>query len=192
MQLGGDFVIPEAAPLPLAQGVLAAETLRLIREGLSPNEVRQRVEKLSNCVRAYAVPPDLYYVRARARKKGDRSVSLLGAALGSALDVKPILCGYGDETKPVDKVRGFDAAVEKLFRYAIDRIERGLLSPYLGVSYAGDLAMLESMPGYADLKQSCANAGVTLLTSVMSVTGGVNLGPGTLTLGLLAEPHTFR
>lgn len=174
------------------QGVIAAETLRLIRQGLAPNDIRQRVEQLSHCVRAYAIPPDLYYVRARARKKGDRSVSLLGAALGSALDIKPILCGYGDETKPIDKVRGFEPAVEKLFNYAIERLRIGLLSPYLCISYAGELSALQALPRYAELRQACRDAKVELLQSVMSVTGGVNLGPGTLTLGLLAEPHTFR
>lgn len=173
------------------QGVIAAETVRLIRAGMNPNEIRQRIEALTHCVRAYAIPPDLYYVRARARKKGDRSVSLLGVALGSALDVKPILCGYGDETKPVDKVRGFDAAVGKLLDYAVRRIEAGLMAPYVVVSYAGALEDLETLPGYAQLKATCQSGGVELLSSVMSVTGGINVGPGTFSLGLIAEPHTF-
>lgn len=173
------------------QGVIAAETMRMIKQGMSPNDIRQRVETLLNCVRAYAIPPDLYYVRARGRKKGDRSVSLLGAALGSALDIKPILCGYGDETKPIDKVRGFEPAVEKLFAYAIRKVTEGLLSPYLVVSYAGELEDLAQFPLYAELQQACQESQVELLVSVMSVTGGVNLGPGAISLGLLAEPHTF-
>ena len=174
------------------QGVLAAETLRLIREGVGANEIRQRLEHLTDCVRAYAIPPDLYYLRARARKKGDRSVSLLGAALGSALDIKPILCGYGDQTQPVDKVRGFEAAVERLFDYAVGRVTEGLISPYLVVSYAGELEELRAMPGFDRLQQECRDAGVELLCSVMSVTAGVNLGPGAVSLGLIAEPHSFN
>ncbi len=174
------------------QGVIAAETVRLIKAGLDGNAIRKQIDSLLNCVRAYAVPPDLYYVRARARKKGDRSVSLLSAALGSALDIKPILCGYGDETKPVDKVRGFEPAVEKLFSYAIRRIEKGLMAPYLSISYAGDLDDVAKLPRYAELQAACTQAGVELLLSVMSVTGGVNIGPGAISLGLIAEPHTFQ
>ncbi len=173
------------------QGVLAAETLRMIRKGLGPNAIRQRLESLIDGVRAYAIPPDLYYLRARARKKGDRSVSLVGAALGSALDIKPILCGYADETRPVAKVRGFDAAVERLFDYAAERVSQGLLSPYVVVSYAGELDALKAMPGFIRLQQACRTAEVELLCSVMSVTGGVNLGPGAVSLGLIAEPHEF-
>ena len=174
------------------QGVIAAETARMIEQGLDGNAIRKRLETLLNCVRAYAVPPDLYYVRARARKKGDRSVSWMGAALGSALDIKPILCGYGDETKPVDKVRGFGPAVEKLFAYATRKVEQGLMVPYLSVSFAGEMKDLQALPGYAQLTAACQQANVELLQSVMSVTGGVNLGPGALSLGLIAEPHTFR
>ncbi len=173
------------------QGVLAAETVRLIGQGLSPNEIRMRVEELIPCVRAYAIPPDLYYVRARARKKGDRSVSLFGAALGSALDIQPILCGYDDETRPVAKVRGFNEAVTRLFGYASARVRKGLLAPYVCVSYAGELEALDAMVGFGELQSACRETGVELMISVMSVTGGVNLGPGTLTLGLLAEPHDF-
>ncbi len=174
------------------QGVLAAETLRMIKQGQAANAIRERLETLLDCVRAYAIPPDLYYVRARARKKGDRSVSFVGAALGSALDIKPILCGYADQTEPVDKVRGFDAAVEKLFDYAGRKVKEGLMSPFVVVSYAGDPKELEQMPGYRALRAICRESNVELLSSIMSVTGGVNLGPGALSLGLIAEPHTFK
>lgn len=173
------------------QGVLAAETLRMIRQRRSPNEIRERLETLMDYVRAYAIPPDLYYVRARARKKGDRSVSWFSARLGSALDIKPILCGYGDETQQVDRVRGFEPAVEKLFGYAVSKVKDGLMSPYVVVSYAGDLKELETMPGYRELKQTCRQCDVELLSSIMSVTGGVNIGPGAVSLGLIAENHSF-
>ena len=59
------------------------------------------------------VPRDLYYIRNRARKKGDRSVSLLSAALGTALDIKPVLHAYRGETGPVAKIKGFEAAAQQ-------------------------------------------------------------------------------
>ncbi len=174
------------------QGVIAAETARMIEQGMNPHDIRKRIATLVNCARAYAIPTDLYYLRARARLKGDRSVSLISAALGSALDIKPILCGYGDETKPVDRVRGFEPAAHKLFAYAVRKIEQGLMAPYLSVSFAGEMKDLRALPGYAQLAASCQKAGVELLASVMSVTAGVNMGPGALSLGLIAQPHTFH
>src|SRR3546814_3901774 len=74
------------------------------------------------------VATDLHYLRARTRKRGDRSVSLLSATLGSALDIKPILhCNRG-ETGPVGKVKGTDAACERLFDFAGKRIRAGLMT----------------------------------------------------------------
>ena len=66
----------------------------------------------------------------RAQRKGDRSVGLLSAALGTALDIKPVLhCNRG-ETAPVAKVKGFDTAVQKLFSCRQRRSRRrGLMTP---------------------------------------------------------------
>lgn len=174
------------------QGVLAAHTLRLIRSGVAKAELRSKVEALTGNLYAYVVPPDLYYIRERARKKGDSSVGFLGAMLGKALEITPIVCGHNDETFPAAKVRGFDAAVTKLFDYAIERIRAGLLSPHLCVTYAGDPAIIPELPGFERLAAAAEEAGVELLTSIMSVTGGVNVGPGTVGLALAAPRHEFK
>ncbi|KAG1080487.1 hypothetical protein G6F40_015861 [Rhizopus arrhizus] len=122
------------------------------------------------------VTRDLYYMRARARHKGDRSVGLLSAALGSALDIKP----------------GFDNAVQKLFAVVGQRVRDGLMTPTVCVSYGGELDELRSLPGYAPLKEVCATHGVTVYESVMSLTGMVNGGMGGVTVGFADGPHRFE
>ena len=61
------------------------------KAGEGVQKIRERLEELALNTHGYMVPPDLYYLRNRARTKGDRSVSLFSAALGTALDIKPIL-----------------------------------------------------------------------------------------------------
>ncbi len=173
------------------QGALAAETVRLIKSGMAANDVRARVEKLTGYAYAYGVPPDLYYIRARAQKKGDKSVSWMSAALGSALDIKPILRAHQDNTEPVAKLRGFEHAVEAVFKEATKHVQQGLLAPFVVVSYAGEPEKIREFPGYVALERATRERGVQLLTCVMGVTGGVNLGPGTVTVGFIANPHTF-
>jgi fatty acid-binding protein DegV len=163
----------------------------MIQEGVHVNEIRARIEKLTEDVYSYLVPRDLYYIRARAQKKGEKSIGLIGAALGTMLDVKPIIRAYREQTGPVAKARGFDHACEKLLQYAIRRIEKGLLSRTICVSYGGDPAEVRQMPAYQQLEQAAQAHGVQLLLSVMSVTAGVNIGPGGLGLGLTANPHDF-
>ncbi|GAB3730383.1 DegV family protein [Luteimonas pelagia] len=174
-----------------AQGVTAVEAVRMRDAGESAPKIRARLEHLAINTHGYLVPPDLYYLRARARKKGDRSVGLLSAALGSALDIKPVLhCNRG-ETGPVAKIKGFEAAVQRLFEFAARRVASGLLTPTMCVSYGGELSTLRQMPGYQELHAACRAHDVELFESVMSLTGMVNVGKGAVVVGFAAEPHAF-
>jgi DegV family protein with EDD domain len=175
------------------QGVGACEATRLIAAP-NPNvgAIRERLEHVARNTYAYMLPRDLYYLRARAQKKGDRSVGWFSATLGSALDIKPILRCYRGNTGPAGKARGFDAGARALFAYACARASAGLIVPVMCVSYGGDLAELYALPGYDSLRQTCAEHGVELLESPMSVTGMVNVGVGAVTLGFAAEEHDAK
>lgn len=165
------------------------EATRLIEAGEQPAAIRERLTYIANNSYGYMLPRDLYYLRARAKKKGDRSVGLVSAMLGSALDIKPLLRGYRGETGPVGKVRGFEHGAETLFNYAAQRVHAGLLVPAVCVSYGGDLSELSKLPGYAALRTACEECGVELMEAPMSITGMVNVGEGAVTLGFAAEEH---
>jgi DegV family protein with EDD domain len=165
------------------------EATRLIQANETPAAIRERLTYIANNSYGYMLPRDLYYLRARAKKKNDRSVSLFSAVLGSALDIKPLLRCYQGETGPVGKVRGFDHGAEALFGYAAQRVRAGLLVPMMCVSYGGDLAVLSGLPGYAGLRAACEECGVELMEAPMSITGMVNVGEGAVTLGFAAEEH---
>lgn len=168
---------------------LVYEAARLIAADEPPPAIRERLTHLANHTYGYMLPRDLYYLRARAKKKNDRSVSLVSAMLGSALDIKPILRCFRGETGPVGKVRGFEQGAEALFGYAAQRVRAGLLVPLVCASYGGDLAVLSHLPGYAGLRQACEECGVELMEAPMSITGMVNVGEGAVTIGFAAEEH---
>ncbi len=168
------------------QGVSAVKAVDMIAADAGPGEIRSTIAELANQTYTYALPRDLHYLRARARKKGDHSVGLLSATLGTALDIKPILQCFQGETRPVAKARGFDQGAEQLFGHAAAAVKRGLLVPAVCVSYGGELADLEALPGFSGLADACNAAGVTLYKSVMSITGMVNVGTGAVTLGYAA------
>lgn len=168
------------------QGVTMVKAIDMIAADASPGDIRTTLSELAENTWAFALPRDLHYLRARARKKGDHSVGLLTATLGTALDIKPILQCFQGETKPVAKARGFEQGAEMLFGHAVAAVKRGLLMPAVCVSYGGDLAELAALPGYPALVDACSEAGVTLQQSVMSITGMVNVGTGAVTLGYAA------
>lgn len=175
-----------------AQGITAVEAARMRAAGTGVQQIRERLELLAANTHGYMIPRDLYYLRARARTKGDRSVGLLSAALGSALDIKPVLRGYRGNTEPVAKIKGFENAVEQLFKFAGNRVMAGLMTPTVCLSYGGELAELRALPGYQRLRDICANHNVDVFETVMSLTGMVNVGKGAVVVGFASEPHTFK
>ena len=175
-----------------AQGVAVVEAVRMRQAGASVQQIRERLEQLALHTHGYMVPRDLYYLRARARAKGDRSVGLLSAALGTALDIKPVLHGHRGQTAPVAKLKGFETATQKLFDVTVQRIQEGLMTPTVCVSYGGELSELHALPGYARLREACQAHGVELYESLMSLTGMVNVGKGAVVVGFASPPHEFK
>lgn len=173
-----------------AQAVPVLEAVRMIAAGeLNPNRIRERLEQIIHNTYGYLIPRDLQYLRLRAKRKGDRSVGLFGALLGTALDIKPVVRGYRNETGPIAKLRHFDDAAERLFEYTVERIDAGLMSPAVCLSYGGDLAVMRRLPGYAALAQRCTDRGIELCESLMSMTAGINVGDGALAVAFAAEEH---
>ncbi len=162
-------------------GLVAAEAVRMAREGLQPNEIRANLDQLIPNVVGYFVPADLAYIRTRAMKRGEKSVGLATFLIGTALDIKPVLGIYREDTKPHAKVRGFEGAVEKLFKHVAQVASSGnLMSKYVGISYGGELSEVSNMPGFAELEKVCRSRELELLISVMSASAAVNAGAGGL------------
>jgi DegV family protein with EDD domain len=175
-----------------AQGVTAVEAIRMINAGEGVAKIRARLENLAINTHAYMVPRDLMYLRSRTKAKGDKSVSFLSATFGSALDIKPMLYCNRGETKPVAKIRGWDAAVRKLFSFGAERVRAGLMTPTMCLSYGGELEEMRQLPGYASLIDVCRAHKVEVFESVMSLTGMVNVGKGSMIIGFAGEPHEFK
>ncbi|MDX1458744.1 MAG: DegV family protein [Marinobacter sp.] len=173
------------------QGLLAAHTLRLINQKLSKNALRHEVEALTDKIYTCVIPRDLHYIRERARRRGDKSVSALVAFLGKTLNITPVIFGQGAEGQPVAKTRKFEVAVEKVMNYAIGRVEAGVLTPFVSLSCGMTWTEIEELPGLNRLRDACERNGVELLLSQMGITSSIYIGPGSLCLALGAESHQF-
>jgi len=89
-------------------------------------------------------------------------------------------------------VSGEQLREQRLFGFVGQRVAAGLLTPVVCVSYGGPLDELRALPGYATLRDTCLAHGVTLLETVMSLTGMVNVGKGAVTVGFADQPHAFE
>lgn len=190
--LDGSFMlrVVDSGQLFTGEGVLVWDLVRRLRKepDIAFDSLRRHAESFKQKVFAYAVPQDLFYLRERARRRGDRSVGWLQFQVGSLLDVKPIVEAHRGDTHPVAKVRHFAAAIDEVIGRAIERIEqRRLLTPAVVMSYAGDPREIAKFRRYPELRAMAAESGIELLESPMSATAGVYLGPGAFSLAYAAE-----
>ncbi|MFU1923158.1 DegV family protein, partial [Klebsiella pneumoniae] len=90
------------------------------------------------------------------------------------------------EDKAVALSPSFEKSAEKLFGYALARVQAGeLLAPQLGLSYAGEPTALRDLPGFAALENACRERDIHLHLGMLSPTGGINLGAGAMSLGFI-------
>jgi DegV family protein with EDD domain len=172
--------------------IAVQEGVRMIAAGDHHNAIRERLEFMADNTYAYMVPRDLFHLRASIVKRGDKSLPWYRAALGTMLDIKPILQIYRGDTANVGKAKGFEAAGISLFNYAADRVRKGLLAPLVNLSYGGELDKLRALPGYDKLARACEEHGAKLTEAVMSITAMVNVGEGALTVGFASPPHEAK
>lgn len=173
------------------QAVVAAEVVRLIGEGASTRDIDTRIRDLVRHTHCYMVPPTLHYMYRQASKRGDKSVSWGAYTFGSMLDVKPVLHCHLDHTGPVDKVRGFEVGVARMFGRVTAQIRDGLLVPQVCVSVGGDPAMLDHHPEFVNMCEVAQRRGVRVLRAVMSAASGTKVGPGCISVGFAAENHRY-
>jgi fatty acid-binding protein DegV len=117
--------------------------------------------------------------------KGNDSLSLPAALIANALKVSPISKLHRNELVMIDvKTRGYSNSVNKVFEFCIEQIANGLAVPMINISVAGDPASLHQYKGFKRLQHECENHGVTLYIGVMTLAGSIQIGCGTVSVGI--------
>ncbi|MFO1419723.1 MAG: DegV family protein [Candidatus Competibacteraceae bacterium] len=187
--MAGSFymAVLDSKTLFTGEGVLVHEAVRLLEEQNIPfGTLRNIIEQLSQQVHGYLVPDDLFYIRHRASKKGEKTVGLLGYHLGTLLDIKPIIGFHRGESQVIDKERGFDRALIKLFEMVRRATDQGLATRIVNTSYAGDLKVIRRKRAFVEFERYARERGIEVLLSIMSTTAGINVGPGAFALAYIA------
>lgn len=124
--------VMDSRSLFAGQGVIAAHTQTLINQGLEASQLRRAAVKVADDTHTFVVPPDLYYIRERARQRGETSITLARAMLGKTLGITPVVAGFREKNFPAAKFKGFASAVEATLNHLLAQIDRdALTSPFL-------------------------------------------------------------
>ncbi|MEO0367793.1 MAG: DegV family protein [Pseudomonadota bacterium] len=166
------------------QGLVALYADDQLSKGMNYIKYKADIEEFKKWVKGYSAIGDIVYGRHRAKIKGNKTVSLPTAWIASALDISPILKNHNEEITPVDMVRGYSNAVERLLEYCCDRALEGLKTPFINISIAGDPLSLNTYTNFKRLQKVCHDTNTKLLVGVMTLAAAINLGPGCVAVGI--------
>ena len=170
-------------------GVQVLEALRQFEAEPLVGNIRAHMLALSKSAHGYMAPGNLDYLLVRARARGDTSVGMLGQAAAKMLNILPILRAGQGKTEAVAKVRGVTAARQHILNLTRRELGKGLLAPFVAVSYSGPTEDVEALPEYQALVQEATAKGVLVTLQEMAPTNSVNAGANSLSVGFMAAPH---
>ncbi|MFL0809532.1 MAG: DegV family protein [Agarilytica sp.] len=173
------------------QGLMVAETIRRILKGQDPQEVRREMDVLSSNIHTFILPRKPLLALERSQKRNETSVGWAQVFIADTLGIHPILCNRNDSSYLAAKSFGFRKAAKQLFEHASIQIESGLQFPMLVLNYAGPLEELAQLPGYQELKSTAEAHKVKMMTSVMSLAGGIYTSVGSISLAMACEPNKW-
>ncbi len=159
-------------------GVLLAYAVHLRNRGLASAHIASSVEHFRDIVHTLMVPDELRYLRDNAKRKD--ALPRWKYLLARLFNVKPLLYSGASQVRTISQIRGHDRAVERALVLVARHVELGLSVSTVCLSYAGDLVELQAMPAFAILSAECRRRRVELVSSVMSMTGSMKLGPRAL------------
>ena len=159
--------------VPLWQ--MVQDALTLARRGLPLSQLKQRLEEQALCASIYITPVTLEYL-----KKGGR-ITPAAAAIGTVLNVKPVLQIQGGGVDAFAKVRGMKQAVEKMF----SALDQDLSTRFAGkavrvfAAYSGEASVGENWK--AQMEEHYGEKFVRIDPLALNIC--CHTGPGAIALG---------
>ena len=164
--------------------VMVADAVELVQQGLSAQEARARLEASRDNVTIYIAVDTLTYL-----KKGGR-ISPAAAAIGTVLNIKPILKLATGKLDAFRKTRGFNKAREAM----IEAIRSDLTIRFKDAHARGEVTLMAATSASAEETAAwvqeieAAFPGMPVVCDNLSLGVSCHTGEGALGIGLCCKP----
>ena len=164
--------------------VMVADAVELVQQGLSAQEARARLEASRDNVTIYIAVDTLTYL-----KKGGR-ISPAAAAIGTVLNIKPILKLATGKLDAFRKTRGFNKAREAM----IEAIRSDLAIRFKDAHARGEVTLMAATSASAEETAAwvqeieAAFPGMPVVCDNLSLGVSCHTGEGALGIGLCCKP----
>lgn len=164
--------------------VMVADAVELVQQGLSAQEAKDRLEASRDNVTIYIAVDTLAYL-----KKGGR-ISPAAAAIGTVLNIKPILKLATGKLDAFRKTRGFNKAREAM----IEAIRSDLAIRFKDAHARGEVTLMAATSASAEETAAwvreieAAFPGMPVICDDLSLGVSCHTGEGALGIGLCCKP----
>ena len=171
-----NFHFYDSKTLGFPVGALVLEASLMIRAGLTPEEIIDKLHEVKTKLHAYVTLNTLEFLR-----KGGR-IGRVAGAVGEILHLKPIISANEEgELYPWGKCRGRKQAISKLRSIIHERLENSRCKVWIlsGASHDEAVALYESVKSHTNISR--------ISLEMIGATMGVHTGPGALGVCILEE-----
>ena len=171
-----NFHFYDSKTLGFPVGALVLEASLMIRAGLTPEEIIDKLHEVKTKLHAYVTLNTLEFLR-----KGGR-IGRVAGAVGEILHLKPIISANEEgELYPWGKCRGRKQAISKLRSIIHERLENSRCKVWIlsGASHDEAVALYESVKSHTNISH--------ISLEMIGATMGVHTGPGALGVCILEE-----
>lgn len=175
----GKVYVVDNKRISVTQRQSVLDALYFVEQGYSAEMIKKMLEDTALDASIFITVDTLKYL-----KKGGR-VTPAAAAVGSVLNIKPVLQIQGDKLDAFKKVRGWKAAKKAMIAALHEEIEGRFADKklWLGTAYSGDKAageewhqtVCEEFPGYE------------VIGGVLPLSIACHTGPGALGIGCITK-----
>lgn len=155
----------------LGHGLLVLEAVRLRNEGLSVDEITQKITYMSEHMTQLLTVENLDYLAAGGR------LSKSSAFIGGILSIKPILQVEDGKLIPLEKIRGRKKAINRIIELMAER-GGDLSNKIVGISHGDDLEFAKEVQALIEEKFHPKSFQLAMIGSSI----GAHAGPGTIAI----------
>jgi DegV family protein with EDD domain len=168
-------------------GVLLSHAVTLRDHGAAAADIALTLNAFRRNVHTLVALDELAYAAHASRETKLGNASGLKIMLANLFNYKPVLHINADEVRAVARYRGHPQSVEQILRSAEQQLKQGLATPFISISYAGELGAIESLEAYQSLQKHCNRERVSLALAAMSMTGALTFGPRALAVSFASQ-----
>lgn len=167
-------------------GLVAIHAMKACQQYDSVTDIQRAINKAIGHAQTFMLFQEPCYVKTFSKKKlYQERLRDVPNFLDQLFQIKPVVrLKHGQLIEVAQQGLGAERACHKFFDTLVDEMKKPLLKPMINLSFAGSLDELHNLPGYDSFASHCQHKGITLHESMLSISGTIHVGLGTITASL--------